>query len=169
MSVENESGAAPRCFECCDCACGVLSSAFDEVIATETRLPYTLDQLCRGNIGWLTDKSLGDAILEGWGLGSRSGVYLLWQKNDYCDIHERYHMRALYVGKGPFYQRFYDHYNSKDFSAEMLVYWTFCEMPNRQAKYVEQLLLDLYRFPFNTAENTGTAQLCAHLTQNEVD
>lgn len=167
MSVEVPG--VGRCYEGCNCACGVQDGEFDRIIAEETRLPVTLVKLCRSNIGWLTDKSLGDVLLSGWGLSGKAGVYLLWHKNEYCAGHDRFHMRALYVGKGPFYQRFYDHCRNKDLSAEMLVYWTFCAMPNRQAKYVEQLLLDLYRFPFNAAENTGTGTLCGHLTQVEVD
>jgi predicted component of type VI protein secretion system len=63
----------------------------------------------------------------------------------------------------------YDHWKKKDFSEEMLVYWTYLEMPNRQAKYVEQLLLDLFKIPFNKSESRGTQTLCAYLTQNEVD
>jgi hypothetical protein len=78
-------------------------------------------------------------------------------------------MRALYVGKGMIEQRLLQHWKDKDFSEEMLVYWTSLEMPNRQAKYVEQLLLDLYKFPHNKSENEGRGLLCAHFEQVEVD
>ena len=80
-----------------------------------------------------------------------------------------FHMRALYVGKGQIGRRLLAHWKNKDFSEEMLVYWTFIELPNRQAKYCEQLLLDLYRAPLNKNEISGTLLLCGHLSQTEVD
>jgi hypothetical protein len=78
-------------------------------------------------------------------------------------------MRALYIGKGHIGNRLMAHWKQKDFSDEMLVYWTFINLPNRQAKYCEQLLLDIYKTPLNKSETTGTLHLCAHLTQCEVD
>lgn len=98
-----------------------------------------------------------------------SGFMSFWHKDDYCCVHDRFHMRALYVGKGMIEQRLLQHWKDKDFSEEMLVYWTSLEMPNRQAKYVEQLLLDLYKFPHNKSENKGRGLLCAHFEQVEVD
>jgi hypothetical protein len=80
-----------------------------------------------------------------------------------------FHMRAPYVGKGDIGKRLLDHWNRKDFSEELLVYWTYLELKNRQAKYYEQLLLDLDRFPFNKAENNGRGLLCAHFNRVEVD
>jgi hypothetical protein len=76
---------------------------------------------------------------------------------------------VFYVGKGVIERRLLNHWEKKDYSAEALVYWSFLEMPNRQAKYVEQLLLDLYKFPSNRSENRGRGLLCAHYNQNEVD
>lgn len=108
-------------------------------------------------------------MIKEWGLRGRRGLYLLWHKDDYCGVHGLYHMRALYVGKGLIRGRILAHWKAKDFSEEMLVYWTFVEMQNRAAKYYEQVLLDTYSFPQNRAENHGGARLCAYLTQHEVD
>ena len=54
-------------------------------------------------------------------------------------------------------------------SNEMFVYWTYVEMPNRQAKYVEQLLLDTFDVPMNRWEKRGTLRLCSYWSQEEVD
>jgi hypothetical protein len=78
-------------------------------------------------------------------------------------------MKSLYVGKGAFARRFIAHWREKSLVEEMLVYWTFTPMPNRQAKYYEQLLLDLFDFPLNSSENSGEQTLCAHFTQDQVD
>ena len=99
----------------------------------------------------------------------KEGVYTLWHKSDYCAEHDRFHMTALYVGKGNIGKRLRDHWKNKDFSEQLLIYFTYLELPNRFSKYMEQLLLDLYKWPYNKAENTGTRLLCAHLTQFEVD
>nr|WP_299496499.1 hypothetical protein [uncultured Rhizobium sp.] len=128
-----------------------------------------LNDLCRQNIGWYLDKTTGDSIIEEWSLGSKAGLYFLWHKEDYCAQHERYHMTALYVGKGLVSRRFANHWISKDTSKQELIYFSFVPMANRIAKYIEQLLLDIYKFPLNKAENTGTKRLCAHFTQSEVD
>jgi hypothetical protein len=158
-----------RCFETCECRCGVSNGEFDAIIARETRFPLRLNDICRARIGWYSDKSLDDSGVGGWGLARRSGLYFLWHKDDYCARHERFHMRALYVGKGGFAKRLRAHWQGKDTSDEMLVYFSFVELENRVAKYVEQLLLDLYQFPLNTAENPGQVRLCGHFTQSEVD
>ncbi|WP_156389439.1 hypothetical protein [Brevundimonas sp. Root1423] len=50
-----------------------------------------------------------------------------------------------------------------------MIYVTHLILPNRIAKYVEQLLLDLYDFPYNKRENYGSKRLCTHLDQFEVD
>jgi hypothetical protein len=66
-----------------------------------------------------------------------------------------FHMRALYIGKGYIGKRLRSHWKQKDFSEEKLVYWTFLILPNRQAKYCEQLLLDLYKPARNEYEVPG--------------
>lgn len=146
-----------------------MGNAFDRIARQELRRPLKLLDLCRQNIGWYTDRSLEPSGVTGWGLGKRSGLYFLWHKDDYCDRHQLFHMRALYVGKGAFSSRLKSHWASKDTSEQLLIYFTHVQLPNRIAKYVEQLLLDTYNFPLNSSENGGEATLCAYFTQCEVD
>jgi len=157
------------CYENCECTCTQPTTSFDEIVRSETRFFTTLRDVAESAIGWFQDRTLGeDNFLREWGLND-SGVYVIWHKDAYCAEHERFHMRALYVGKGDFYGRLNAHWKNKDFSTELLLYFTMLRLPNRQAKYVEQLLLDLYEFPYNVAENPGTARLCWFLTQDQVD
>jgi hypothetical protein len=157
------------CYEVCDCECGDEDELFDRIRTSETNFAPTLYDLCHSNIGWYNDKSLCDAHLGAFGLSRALGVYVLWHKDGYCAEHDMFHMRALYVGKGALHSRLYDHYRRKDFSKELLVYWTYLELPNRIAKYYEQLILDTYALPKNKQESTGDAQLCAHFTQAQAD
>jgi hypothetical protein len=78
-------------------------------------------------------------------------------------------MRSLYTGKGLFSNRIKNHWKTKETSAEMLIYYSFYACENRIAKYLEQLLLDIYDFPLNRSENKGKEMLCAYYTQMEVD
>ena len=78
-------------------------------------------------------------------------------------------MRALYVGKGHVKCRLRQHWKNKNFAEQLLVYWTFLELSNRKSKYLEQLLLDLFKFGYNTNENRGQQPLLAYFTQGEVD
>lgn len=94
---------------------------------------------------------------------------MLWHKKDYCSKHDRYHMTCLYVGKGCVSSRLRSHWKKKAFSEEMLVYFSYFPCTNRQAKYIEQLFLDLYDLPLNKAENKGVLTLCQHWTQSDVD
>ena len=136
-----------------------MGDEFDRVAQQELRVTLKLHDLCRQNIGWYSNRSLEPSGVSGWGLGKRSGLYFLWHKNGYCDRHNLFHMRALCVDKGAFSARLRNHWASKDTAEQLLIYFT----------YVEQLLLDIYKFPLNSAENRGTANLCAYFTQNEVD
>ena len=158
-----------ECFPECGCSCGDMGAAFDRITKKEMRAPLKLSELCRQNIGWYSDRSMEPSGVSDWGLGRRSGLYFLWHKDGYCDRHDLFHMRALYVGKGAFYARLRKHWASKDTSEEMLVYFTYVELPNRIAKYVEQLILDTYELPLNISENRGEGTLCAYFTQWEVD
>lgn len=97
--------AEGRCFGECDCSCGVTCDAFDLVAARELRERLRLQELLRRNIAWYCDRNIADAHVELWNLGRGSGLYFLWHKDDYCPVHERFHMRALYVGKGAFSRR----------------------------------------------------------------
>jgi hypothetical protein len=153
-----------RCYDSCDCRCGQTYHKYDDVVAAEAPFAPSLATLATTNIGW----QIEDDYLD-WNVRGAFGVYLFWEKDDYCDQHHLYHMSALYVGKGGIDRRFRHHWQTKSLTEHGLNYFTFVEMRNRQAKYVEQLLLDLFDFPFNRAENPGSAKLCWHLTQSQVD
>lgn len=157
------------CFEMCDCQCTTNYEPFDNIASRELKHPISLNELCRRNIGWYTDKSISDSHLDEWGLKGLSGLYFLWHKDDYCPVHERFHMRALYVGKGVFPARLKAHWLEKPTEEMMLIYFSYAVLPNRIAKYVEQLILDCYDLPFNRSENSGKLRLCAHFSQFEVD
>lgn len=153
----------------CGCDCGEQLQEFDQLCSNEITVSVPLQQLTHANIGWFSDQSVCEHCIEEWGLEKKEGLYILWHKDDYCVRHEMFHMRALYVGKGRIGSRLKSHWKNKDFSEELLVYFTYVELSNRLSKYIEQLLLDVYHFPYNKAENAGTATLCAHFTQCEVD
>jgi hypothetical protein len=159
-----------NCYALCDFTCGNYSQDFDIIREKETLFKETLTDLCHSNIGFYSDRSFGDQhFLTGWREKNSIGVYILWHKDDYCPKHNLFHMKSLYVGKGFIQKRLVDHWKSKNFSEEMIVYFSYLSMENRQAKYYEQLLLDLYSFPHNNSENSGKGLLCAHFTQFEVD
>jgi hypothetical protein len=158
------------CHSSCSCECSKTPLYFNVAVEAETRFNWRLRDVCHSNVGWYTERNICNLhFLDEWIDKDAFGVYVLWHKDDYCDIHDMFHMRALYVGKGQIRTRLLAHWKAKDFSEEMLVYWTFLEMPNRQAKYCEQLLLDTYSVPLNKAESTGKLLLCAHFMQAEVD
>lgn len=166
-----EKFSTTNCFEeICSCSCNQTDSSFDEIIKLETRFKLTLFDICHSNIGWFTDKSISnESYLDEWNINTNEGVYFLWHKDAYCELHNLYHMKCLYVGKGKIISRLINHFKNKDFSEELLVYFTFFNMPNRQAKYIEQLILDIYDIPNNKYENKGEKPLCMYFTQVEVD
>ncbi|HAS6055643.1 hypothetical protein BST50_05340 [Vibrio vulnificus] len=157
------------CFEFCNCSCTDTDANFDRVLSKETNFGFSLSQISKSNIGWFADETIADHQLELWGIGEQSGIYMLWHKEDYCAQHDRYHMTCLYVGKGYVNSRLRSHWKKKNFSDEMLIYFSYFPCTNRQAKYIEQLLLDLYDLPLNKAENEGQLILCQHWTQWDVD
>lgn len=158
------------CFDDCGCYCENFSTLGDDLLLKETRFETSIYSLTHANVGWfMSNSECSTPLIKSWELSRRVGIYILWHKDNYCALHDRFHMRALYVGKGYIEKRLFEHWKAKDFSNEMLVYWTFVEMTNRQAKYYEQLLLDIYDLPLNRSENPGVEKLCAHFTQEEVD
>jgi hypothetical protein len=166
--AKSKGRSVDKCFhEICDCTCEQQTPDFDRIVEEETRLAYKLRQLCRGSIGWL----LADEHFLDPNLAQVNGLYFIWEKNGWCELHELYHMKCLYVGKGKIRARLYDHWKQKGFSCnyESTIYTTYTEMPNRHAKYLEQLTLDLFRIPMNRAESRGTMTLCAHFGQSDVD
>ncbi|WP_252106579.1 MULTISPECIES: hypothetical protein [unclassified Halomonas] len=160
-------GTIMSCYEECDCNCGQEGKEFDRIILSETNFDVTASQLAHSSMGWFC--GFDDLHDNQWPISKDGGVYLLWEKNDYCPVHENFHSKALYVGKGRVKARIYAHAKNKGFTEENIVYFTFLEMPNRKSKYIEQLLLDLYDFPLNRAENNGRGKLCAYISQEEAD
>ncbi|CAD6881637.1 hypothetical protein [Methylomonas albis] len=155
------------CYTECDCCCSAEGHEFDEIISEETLIEVSAKDLAHSNLGWFC--GFDDLKNGAWPISENDGVYLLWEKNDYCPKHDRFHARALYVGKGFVKKRIFDHAKNKGFTEDNIVYFTFIDIANRKAKYVEQLLLDLYDFPLNKAENLGTGRFCGYITQSEAD
>lgn len=156
-----------NCYSECECTCGAEGVEFDKISSTEASFTISAKQLAHSNMGWFSD--LDDLRDNQWPISEDDGVYILWEKDDYCETHNLFHAKALYVGKGLVKKRIYAHAKSKKFSESLLVYFIFLNIENRKAKYVEQLLLDLYDFPLNKAENTGTEIFCAYISQCEAD
>ena len=151
------------------CNCNKIDNEFDQILKSELTLDIDLKTICHSNIGWFIDKTISDdSLLKEWNEKNSIGIYFLWEK-EYCDIHHLYPMRCLYIGKGDIFKRLENHFNTKDFSNEQLIYFSYFVCENRIAKYLEQLFLDLYNVPFNKSENKGRKILNVIYTQNEVD
>ena len=104
------------------------------------------------------------------GLEKRKGVYHIWTDDDFCDIHGRRNLECIYVGKGEALTRLLDHAKHPERLLADEPYWiTFFECENRVAKYIEQLFLDIYLFPENINENSGTEKLWAWWPQERYD
>lgn len=101
-----------------------------------------------------------DDIFHRW--KGKQGLYHLWVlENDYCDKHEVFSLRCLYVGKGIALKRAKKHIKEKWPDVGQF-YISFYECSNRIAKYLEQLFLDEYAFDMNDYENYGTRELFAY-------
>jgi hypothetical protein len=155
------------CFTTCSCSCGREGAEFDTILARETAFGITMHDIAHSNMGWFCGRD--DPTFGDWSIHRNSGIYMLWEKDDYCPIHDLYHCRALYVGKGAVEQRIKSHSESKRPLEDSITYFTYMALENRKAKYVEQLILDLYDIPMNSAENLGSLRLCAYITQSEAD
>jgi hypothetical protein len=138
-------------------------------VAHELAIKISLYDICHSEIRWYMDKSFASEAIDLSEVDHRTGIYILWHKDDYCPSHEKFHMRSLYAGKGLRSVRIKDHWKRKDTSTEMLIYYSFYACENRIAKYLEQLLLDTYDFPLNKSENRGNKKLCAYYFQSQVD
>ena len=155
----------------CDFNCFLRDQSFDTIINNETNFNLYLKDITHSNIRWFLDKTIIDDTIQirEWSLNNKNNLYILWLKEDYCDIHNVFLMKCLYIGKGELSKRIVNHFKSKDFSDEMLIYFTSFRTENRKSKYIEQLLLDIYKTPFNKKENGGQKILYEYFTQNEVD
>ena len=69
------------CFDC-GCSCGAVDTSFNELAAAELRSPPLLDDLCRTNIAYYCDQTIDDVLVRDWPLKGRSGVYILWHKDE---------------------------------------------------------------------------------------
>lgn len=158
------------CFEECGCVCNEGFEAFDSAIASEMASHLKLREVLEHRVVWyhdqtveLEDDGFGRFEVRSWGLSETSGVYVLWRQAGYCTLHECEHMQAFYVGKAGrnVESRLMIHRDEKSVSDTVLAtYVSIWPCANRLAKYIEQLLLDLYDFPLNTSENHGTRRLC---------
>lgn len=152
------------CFEECGCTCYEIDGDFDRAIAAETNFDIDLENILRSHAGWYHDGEEGqiDGDVESLGLRDTSGVYILWRQTGYCEVHDSEHLRAYYVGKAgkAIETRLKVHQLTKEVGAGLATEISLWRGPNRAAKYVEQLLLDLYDFPLNKSENAGCKPLC---------
>lgn len=114
-------------------------------------------------IGHIDEKehlSIHEVLID---LKGKVGVYGLWLNHTYCYEHDMHRMFCLYTGKGSALGRVKKHIQEK-WPEDELLYVTFYECKNRIAKYIEQLLLDSYNFPINSAENKGEGYLFSKWT-----
>lgn len=158
------------CFEDCECTCYDWNqdSPFNRAIESETRLDITLRRLLGSHVGWYHDgqgrRANGD--INSMALKNVSGVYILWQQDGYCSEHDAEHLRAYYVGRSgsSIATRLKRHQTSKQVNEVLTTEVSVWQGPSRLAKYLEQLLLDLYRFPLNGNEMRGMHALCHHIS-----
>lgn len=158
------------CFEECGCICynWAADVEFDQAIAAETRMNLTLRRLVETHAGWYSDGEQERANNDVSRLGLRNvpGVYIIWRQADYCSEHDAEHLRAFYVGKAgsSIEARLKVHQMNKQVNKILMTEVSIWQGPNRLAKYLEQLLLDLYFFPLNGHEMRGTRLLCHHIS-----
>ena len=153
----------------CTLECTVVDKELIDILKEELKINIDLEVVYKSNIGWFTDKSISPSLLDEWQIDDKFGIYFLWHKADYCNTHELYLMDCLYIGKGNILNRIKNHYENKDFKDYGLIYFTYFEIINRHAKYIEQLHLDFYDIPYNKQEKKGEKKLRIFLTQIEVD
>lgn len=147
-----------------------MDTELDDILRQELSLPIVFREIIHSNIGWYVDRNYGSPhMIEEWFNGNEEGLYFLWYKDDYCATHGLFHFKCLYVGKGSAAKRIAAHWSHKELDTEGVVYFTFFRCENRIAKYLEQLILDIYDVPFNKNEKKGKKKLCGYFTQNEVD
>ena len=115
----------------------------------------------------IDDLTLRDVLR---GLDKKMGLYHIWTDDDFCDVHKRYNLECLYVGKGAAFTRLLEHAKDRKKLLDDVPYWiSFFACDNRIAKYIEQLFLDTYHFPENSNENHGTDTLWASWTQERYE
>jgi hypothetical protein len=158
----------------CSFGCADRSSAddFDALLRAETNFPVSFDALVSSHLGWYyeetkeADTDLLRAIEVAGG-----GVYILWKYVDFCDVHKKEVQEAQYVGKAgrSVLTRLIHAYKTRGLGGDSIIEITAWLGPNRQAKYLEQLLLDSFAFSANKSENSGTRTLRAPVGPGEWD
>jgi len=94
------------------------------------------------------------------GLNGKVGIYQLWEETGYCGDHQdQRKIECTYVGKTGSRKvsvsgRIKNHLKDKWRRGETM-YVTYYSCINRTAKYLEQVLLDVYKFEHNGHENPG--------------
>lgn len=131
---------------------------FDEFIRNETKIAMGfVEILSKGAIFACTNMEEFDPIISLERISDKVGLYMHWVEYDSATDNEHV-MECVYVGKGNVQMRSYDHATNKIPQGES-VHVTFFECENRIAKYLEQLILDLYRPRCNEHEVYGTEPL----------
>ncbi|UOE86755.1 hypothetical protein [Vibrio splendidus] len=82
------------------------------------------------------------------------GIYMIWEVVENISHQNSYKLECVYVGKGHVEDRMLVH-NGKMSSNQCDFFISFYQCKNRIAKYLEQLILDLYPVRLNKAENTA--------------
>lgn len=153
------------------CADRAGADAFNGVLRDETRFGVTFEDLVTNHVGWYFDEDEGGfpAHIRELNL-TGGGVYILWRFDGYCDVHGKDLQKAHYAGKagGNLTTRILHAFRTRELGAggattEVTVWYG----PNRQAKYLEQLLLDHFSFSKNGAENRGTRALRIPVGEDE--
>jgi hypothetical protein len=91
-------------------------------------------------------------------LKNKFGVYHIWVDHGATSTGKDHILQGVYVGKGHLDIRLKQHV-VKYLKELGTVFITVHECENRIAKYLEQLFLDTFEFPLNSAENTGSEGL----------
>jgi hypothetical protein len=162
--VRPEFGKPPRGKCSLGCADQSLARAFDRTLRAETRFSVSFNDLTLNHVGWYYDADelkdhdfIRELNIKG------SGVYLIWDMVDYCEKHEKCIFEAVYVGKAgaEIAPRLLAHFRNatRPLGDGGPMHITIWAGRNRISKYVEQLLLDSFKFPKNKSENRGTAPL----------
>ena len=166
------------------CICDELCDRYDDLhkeLNAEMKEPVDINDIvnhsyCVSTISLPTDKEINDFSLDPTevfdGLKAETGVYLLWEKVDYCADHpEQAKIRCTYVGETGtsiknrvVWTHLKDKWNPNE---EMWV--TFYPCKKRIAVYLEQLLLDFYSFEHNGKNEKGTVALEVFYPQELLD
>lgn len=133
---------------------------FDRFVKAETTfgLPF-MEMLKSGAIFRCVNMEGFNKFIKFDCIKEQIGLYMLWEETDH-QLPGKHQMKCVYVGKGTVESRLYSHI-AKKLAKDESWHATFFECKNRIAKYLEQLLLDLYKPELNKDEVYGTVPLLA--------